>query len=440
MESDVTITPVPIAAGNPPGTAMPTVILGGTMNALSVARGLWSYGIVVDVLGGAIDSPAMWSRAVRSYHRSAGEETERHWFDWLHNRAEPSVVLPCSDDALEFIAGHRSQLVEWGHRPIEANDGAVLDMLDKSRTYEIARQAGVRAPNTLTITNVGDLSGLDGFAFPCALKPVESHIFTRRFHPSAKGARVDSAEQAAALLEPIVGDGVAMLVTEVVEGTDECCSYYTYLDEHGDPLVEYTKRKLRVYPTGFGLGTYHVSQWQPEVAELGLRFCRAANLRGVANVEFKRDARDGQLRLIECNARYTNAQEVVRRSGIDMGVLAYARLTGMPLPPADGFRDRVGLLFLGEDLQALFDYRRHGELTVAEWLRSLAMHQAPPFFDWRDPKPSVMNGLGFARRVGRRLTRLATGRPVNPTREGDPYGSVQPAGSTPSATTAQGKG
>lgn len=413
---------------------MPAVILGGTMNALSVARGLWAHGIAVDVIAGAVDSPAMWSRSVRSYYRITDDRPDPQWMELLQHRLPPSVLLPGSDEALEFVVRHRSQLMELGHRPIEANDEAIVDMLDKSRTYEIARSAGVAAPDTMTIASADDLYSLGGFHFPCAIKPVESHVFTRRFHPFAKGARVASEAEAAAVLEPIVREGISMLLTEVVEGSDECCSYYTYLDEDGDPLFEYTKRKLRVYPTGFGLGTYHMSEWQPEVAELGLRFCRAAKLRGVANVEFKRDSRDGQLRLIECNARFTNAQEVVRKSGIDMGWLAYTRLTGLPLPRFNGFRDRVGLLFLVEDVQALVDYRRHGELSVPQWLRSIAMRQAPPFFDWRDPVPSAVNSLSFARRVVRHAGRRIRGSIGGGATTADPYGRAAPVGEEFSAS------
>lgn len=440
MDSEVITSPVQAANGTHFRPSMPAIILGGAMNALSVARGLWSHGIVVDVFGDAADSPAKWSRAVRNYHRMDNHDAEGRWMGLLAERSEPSVLLPGSDEALEFIARHRSELVKLGHRPIEADDGAVLQMLDKSRTYEIARAAGVPAPDTITITSTDDLDHLHHFRFPCAIKPVESHVFTRRFHPVAKGAHVSSAHDASQLLGPIVKEGVPMLLTEVVEGTDECCSYYTYLDENGDPLFHYTKRKLRVYPTGFGLGTYHVSQWLPEVADLGLRFCRAAKLKGVANVEFKRDTRDGRLRLIECNARFTNAQEVVRRSGIDMGMLAYARLTGMSLPPIDGFRDRVGLLFLTEDLQALAAYRRQGQLSVSEWLRSLAMRQATPFFDWRDPKPSAMNAVSFGRRAARHAIRATRGSSGDGHSHADPYGDPHRSPAHPSDVPLPQKG
>jgi D-aspartate ligase len=92
-------------------------------------------------------------------------------------------------------------------------------------------------------------------------------------------------------LEPILDAGHPMLVTEYVPGPDDQYrSYYTYLDHEGEPLVHFTKRKLRQYPTHFGLGSYHLTEWNPEVAELGLRFARGAGLRGLVNVEFKRDA------------------------------------------------------------------------------------------------------------------------------------------------------
>jgi predicted ATP-grasp superfamily ATP-dependent carboligase len=313
---------------------------------------------------------------------------------------------------------------------MEAADDAVLAMLDKSRTYEIARSAGVGAPNTLTVRNRRDLALLQDFQFPCGIKPVESHVFARRFRPFAKGTRVTTAEEAAGLLGPIVDEGIAMLVTEMVEGTDECCSYYAYLDERGNPLTEYTKRKLRVYPVGFGLGTYHLSEWQPDVAALGLQFCRAAGLRGMANVEFKRDNRDGNLRIIECNARFTNAQEVVRRAGIDMGRLAYARAAGTPLPPVGSFRDNVGLLFLADDVRAFLEYRRRGELTTANWLRSLLRRQAPLFFDWRDPKPSFMNATHYGRGAARLVRRTVTGRRAAKLVPPDPYGPHDRSDST----------
>ena len=91
-------------------------------------------------------------------------------------------------------------------------------------------------------------------------------------------------------------------------GDDRHCSYYTYIDETGNPLFHFTKRLLRRHRANEGGATYHITDWNPEVAEKGLRLLQHVGLRGLGNVEFKRDPRDGELKLIEVNARLHRRQ------------------------------------------------------------------------------------------------------------------------------------
>ncbi len=383
------------------------------MNALSTARSLWAKGIPVDVLADRpVIAPARWSRASRRYvPLSTDGDPTAFWLDWLSCQAQPSVVLPCGDEGVELVGRRREELEDLGHLLVEANDGVLLDMLDKSRTYELAGALGVPAPRTLTLRGRSDLGELGDFPFPCAMKPVHSHRYARAFPSGGKGGYLSDARQAVERLGPALDVGEPMLVTEVVEGTDECCDYYTYLDFAGEPLVEQTTMKLRQYPTRFGLGTYHISRWQPEVAELGLRFAQGVGLRGIGNVEFKRDRRDGVWKLIECNPRLTHPQALLTRLGADLGLLAYARLVSDPLRLAPRSEDEVGLLFAADDVRAFVRYHKDGELTVTPWLRSLARPQAHPWFDARDPRPSLMNLSQHGRRAIRKIGREVTGRP-----------------------------
>jgi D-aspartate ligase len=390
--------------------ALPAVLLGGAMNALSVSRALWRRGVLVDVLAdGRSDSVTLYSRACRRYVQPSSEDTPGDWLRWLA-REPPAALLPCSDEGVEFIAHHRQPLQSMGHRPIEADDEAMLAMLDKSRAYELARRLGVPAPRTNAVTSVAQLDDLE-FTYPCGVKPVQSPLFARRFHPNAKGATLVSVDHARRVLTPLVEAGHAMLLTEVVPGPDDRYrSYYTYLDAHGEPLVNFTKRKLRQYPTHFGLGTYHLTEWNLEVAELGLRFARAAGLRGVVNVEFKRDITDGQLKLIECNPRFTAANEQVRAAGIDLAVIAYNRLAGLEPPLPERFRDGLGLWLAVDDIRAMRAYRRNGEITTAAWLKTLLHKQAAPIFAWSDPRPSAVVWSRRARGLARKLLRRGGAR------------------------------
>jgi predicted ATP-grasp superfamily ATP-dependent carboligase len=383
---------------------MPVVLAGGAANALSAARTLWRVGVPVDaLLDGVAGATVRTSRACRRvFEPPPGAPVVDAWRDHLLQGSEPAVVLPCSDHGLELVARHRPELVAAGHRPVEAADDVVLALLDKDRTYELARELGVPAPLTATLHEPSDLDALDDFLFPCAVKPVHSHVYSHRFRPRAKGALVRDRHEVADIVGPALDEKIAMLVTEVVEGTDECSSYYTYLTPEGVPLTHFTKVKLRQYPTRFGLGTYHMTKWDDEVARLGLRFFLGVGLRGIGNVEFKRDARDGVLKIIEANPRITNANELVRAAGIDLVRLAYARTVGASPPAVDSFRDGIGLWFPLDDLRALRDYRADGELTTAAWIRTLLHRQVHSELDWADPMPAVTSLSGRARRLGRR--------------------------------------
>jgi predicted ATP-grasp superfamily ATP-dependent carboligase len=304
-------------------------------------------------------------------------------------------VLPTSDHGLEFIARNRAFLESMGYLPTEANDELVLMLLDKYSTSRLAEVAGVEAPRASRVERVSDIEALD-FVFPCVVKPTESH------HPPAgflgrKAIHVrDQQELEETLRVTVGGDGV--VVAEVVPGADDAfCSYYTYLVD-GDPLFHYTKHKLRQHPIHFGIGSYHVSGDVPDARELGLRLFRAAGLVGLGNVEFKRDARDGRLKLIECNLRLTAADPMIRHEGLDLPFLLYERAIGRPGLVVSGNRRRTRQWHPMLDVRAFMQYRRAGELTTLGWLRSLLSRKRLPFFLLADPVPSVMNTVLFLRR------------------------------------------
>jgi D-aspartate ligase len=391
------------------GAKPPAVVLGGVGGALSVARSLSRYGVRVHVLG---DGPSLVgaSRHCAEFVDLGDDDgLQERWLERLADGPHGAVVLPVGDDGLELVARHRSWLDERGYIPVEANDEVLLAMLDKYRTYELATRARVAAPPTTLIFSPSDAAtAAEEVGFPCALKPLHSHRFSRHFN--VKVFVAEEREELAGIVARTSALGLEMLATAIVPGGDErYCSYYTYIDDRGEPIFHFTKRKIRQYPIHFGLGTYHLTDWSPEVAAEGLRFCQEIGLRGLANVEFKRDPRDESLQLIECNHRFTAVNEIVRLAGIDLAVLTYDRLLGRPVPRMQRYRTGVRLWSQLEDLSAAKAYRRAGEVSYRAWLGSLLHRQHSYFFEWRDPGPTL---LSFARKLRRRVGRVAGGRPV----------------------------
>jgi predicted ATP-grasp superfamily ATP-dependent carboligase len=384
----------------------PAVLLGGENIAVSAARSLSAEGAHVYALGDPTD-PVRASRHCHEFvNVGAKKGVADRYMEWLSTEGpHAGAVLPCDDDSLEMIARNRAQLVEWGYSPIEANDETLLAMLDKDRTYELSRKAGVPTPRTATVRTREEAErAAADFMYPCALKPLSSHEFAKHFGILKKVLLADNRDELLAAFDETLEHGIEMLVTEIIPGDDDqYFSYYSYLDDRGEPLYHFCKRKLRQWPVHFGLTTYHETIWDARVAELGLKFFQGVGLRGVGNVEFKRDPRDGEYKIIECNHRFTAASDLVRHSGIDMPLLAYRRALGLPYEPVRGYRLGVRMWHPIEDVRALRGYQAEGSLSVGAWLRSLWHRQHFPLLSLDDPGPSAASLSVKGRRLARKL-------------------------------------
>jgi predicted ATP-grasp superfamily ATP-dependent carboligase len=322
-----------------------------------------------------------------------------------------AILFPCCDDGLELIARNR-QILSQDYILPEANDALTLAMLDKEQTAEVAAQVGVPTAKLWHAGSIDDINNIiPTLTFPCALKPRSSHLFKKYFYP-LKLFVAQSADELLHYYRKVEPYGLEMIITEIIPGSDDdYYSYYTYLDETGTPLFHFTKRKLRQYPPGFGQWTYHISGWYPDVAEAGLKFFRDTGLRGIGTIEFKRDARDGTLKLIECNPRFTLAIELLKFCGIEWALFVYNRLTKQPLPPVQTFREGVRVIRVFGDVLAFLRLRKSGLITRGTWLKSIAHRQHFQYFRWSDPMPTLVRIPPILHRQLLKLTTIMASSP-----------------------------
>ncbi len=391
------------------GDGPPAVLLGGDVTALAVARSLGSAGVEVHALGSRRDAVRRSRFCAQFVDLGAGEHVQERWLTWLIEAPPGAVVIPCSDEGLELMARHRASLLEAGLVPIEANDEVVLAMLDKQRTYALAAKAGIPVPNTAMVGNEDELRAAEReIGYPCALKPIHAHVYRRQL--PGKGFLVQDRVHLERAFVRTRALGVDVMLTELIPGEDSYQACYGYLDENGAPVFLLTKQKSRQYPIKFGSGCHHLTDWDPAVAEVGLRFLRAVGLRGLAHVEFKRDARNGELTLIECNHRCTTTTALIRAAGVDMPLVIYNRAVGRPAPQSKRYRTGLAMWFPLTDLRAFREYRRCGELSFGGWARSLLRPTRFPRARWDDPLPMIAAFAPEVRGAGRKLQRLARRR------------------------------
>jgi predicted ATP-grasp superfamily ATP-dependent carboligase len=371
------------------------LVLGGQENALAIVRSLSARGVNVSV------SAPQTCWALRSRHcrrryvvprgESAGDYWEKLLLGDTDAALDGSVLFACSDEAIEFISARRDRLA----RRYLLDDHLAsqqVAMLDKRETIRLASQAGIPTPKQWQVREVADVDAIEpSLDFPVLLRPVHSHKFQRVFRKKLLVIR-DVRELRAKVAE-VVAHRLEVIVCELIPGPDDLLSsYYTYITPDGRHLFHFTKRIIRRSPPNFGLGSYHATEWLPETAEMGKRFFCEIGFRGLGNIEFKRDPRDGQLKLIEVNARFTAAQELLVRAKMDIAWIIYLHVTGGVVPAVNGYKEHLRLWYFLEDFDSFRDLNALGQLSFLSWVRSVARRQVLPYFSLHDPKPAVAKG------------------------------------------------
>lgn len=387
-----------------PGEGPPAILLGG-VNSLSVARRLGRRGVRV-LWAGDDDLRLSFSRYCRRLRLPAGPGP---WYeragDFLlgpgAEHLEGAVLLACNDRAVELIARRKDELSR--RFLVDATAPEVqLCMLDKLCTYRAAAAAGVPTPRFWTIGSSEELAAIrHELVFPLIVKPLDSSAFQAAFD-GAKHLTAHDRSEVEAAVERFGAARLEFMLVERIPGPDSLlCSYYTYMEDDGTPAGDFTKRIVRRQPLGEGQATLHVTGWIPEVRESALRLLQHSGHRGLAAVEFKRDERDGVLKLIEANVRFTGCNAIVASSGVDLAYYVYSRLTGGDYRLPARFREGRRLWNPRRDLQAVLDLRASGEISLPAWLRSLRpaeMFYAVPY----DPLPGLGGVVESARRLVRR--------------------------------------
>ncbi len=370
----------------------PVVLIGGNLGALSLLRMYHKNGIHCYVLarkGFRSIEPASHSR----YANVLPYVCPKQWADfllgeesaWLHG----ALVLADNDVALRFISENHQKLRERFLLDLMDPEASRI-MLNKLRTYRLAQDCGIDAPKFWAVERLEDVEKVkDTINYPVLLKPHFSPGFSHEF--KRKFLTANNAGEVVSSFREIQSRGkFDIVLLEMIPGPDSLiASYYSYVDENGRCLFDFTKTVLRRYPVNGGGATYHIAKITPEVARLGKRFLELSGYRGYAGVEFKYDPRDMKWKLIECNARFTAPTELLHACGCNVAMLVYNRAVGRSVRPFKQAPAEVRLWHPVEDFLSFLMLRKRGELGFAGWAKSLMHRKHLPCFCWRDPWPSI---------------------------------------------------
>ena len=106
----------------------------------------------------------------------------------------------------------------------------------------------------------------------------------------------------------------------------------------------------------------------------------------------KRDTRDGKVKLIEANPRYSVTADAATYAGVDLGWLHYRDLIGEPVEPVQWHGRHFHHIVLRRDAQCFRDYLKAGLTT---WGGLIKSYWGAAFFDfdYRDRRVAADTAL-----------------------------------------------
>jgi predicted ATP-grasp superfamily ATP-dependent carboligase len=322
--------------------------------------------------------------------------------EFARNQHERPILYYDSDWDLLLVSRYREPLAE-GFRFVVAEPNLVEDLVEKERFQALAERLGLPVPRarSLRVDN-GKIPDDLGLRFPLVIKPLTRQHALWQPLSSAKAIQVGDPSQLRAVLRDLTAGGTDFLAQELVPGPETRIeSYHAYVDADGNTAGEFTGRKIRTHPRGFGYSTALETTDDHRVADLGRDVVRRLGLRGVAKLDFKR-ADDGTLYLLEVNPRFSLWHHLGARAGLNLPQLVYCDLVGLPRPTIRPVRPGVRWCSPLRDRRAA----REEGVSFLPWLRWTLGCDAKAALAWNDPGPAIG---ATAWRIRARL-RDATGR------------------------------
>lgn len=363
---------------------------------LSTIRCLGKAGITVVAADYDLKSYGMRSKYVNeklwlSYFKEQPEQVVNELIAYAKKQPLKPVIIPTHDDYLLFLDRYQVELRPYYLMSLP-KQGLAKQVLDKDSLYALAERFNFPYPPILALDAL-DLytQAKQKIGYPLIVKPIDSPAFTEKFRCKSFVCH-DEAELRQAISK-VESAKIPCFVQKIIVGDDENMLLFdAFVQQNGTIQHTFTGSKLRQWPINFGASCLMYQHYLPELVEMGKQFFRDIEWRGFAEIEFKRDARDGKVYLIEINARITNFNACLEACGLNIPLLTYQDLLGIELTPKEleiKSNLHIGFKYAYEDFFAKRAYLKSGQWNKEHLQKQEAgINFVSAIFDKHDWRPT----------------------------------------------------
>ena len=237
-------------------------------------------------------------------------------------------LVTCGDFYARIVSEHKARLERWFYTPVA--DFAVLDYVtQKENFYRACDAAGVSYPRTrfLDCSDADARADDTGFTYPLVAKPSNSAAYHYAEFPGKKKVfYVETADELRRIFDELKRScyDESLIVQEFVPGGDSHMhAVYLYADADSNVTFSVCGHVGLEdhHPGAIGNAVAMVGEKNPELEAAAARFVREVGYHGMGTFDAKWDARTGEYKFLEMNARPGRSSWIVLLAGIN-----YARI------------------------------------------------------------------------------------------------------------------
>ena len=388
----------------------PVLILNCKIGALSIMRTLGKLGVPVYGIDENSNRPELKSKYLKGYFVKAFIESEQQ--DYLNfvlslvpEIGQKIILIPTSDELSLFVAKYRKELSQHFLFP-DNSENLMNQLADKVEMFALATRHHVPRPHMTHPQNLDEVKeALTEFTFPIMLKGIDGNRLLER--TGKKMLVVHNEKQLfeayKALEDP---EQPNLMLQEMIPGDDDQVFIFNgYFDKDSNCKAAFTGHKLRQHPIHVGCASLGITRWNEQVAKKTIQLMKDVNYKGILDIGYRLDPRDGRYKVLDINPRVGQAFRLFTAEN-DMDVIRtlYLDLTEQEIPEIKPVEERRWLIE-DYDFISSFRYYQEGSLKFIPWVKSFKNVQEAAWFSWKDPLPFITRFFHFISRGFKWLVR-----------------------------------
>ena len=367
------------------------IILGFDINGLGAVRSLAKKSIQTVVICPGINDPSYHSKhPVKKILFEYQGNYDSDLLELLLNiDYSEKVLIPTSDETVEFIDRNRSSLLQ--HYRLSVPDSAAIScLIDKKTEVKVIAETGVPCP--YTVLNIADVlaGNISLTEYPLLIKP---RTYKDCSIIKKKNIVLNNSQELNKFLTKYSKSLDRFIIQKIITGEDSnqwVCN--CVFDSESSLISAFMFRRLHLSPAHYGVTSMARSEANKTVLEHVKKIGKSLNYTGPAMVEFKYDQNDDQYKYIELNPRLGMCNHFDTSCGVNSAYFSYCLAIGyLPKHVNPAQKESIYFLSLFDDFYSRYKDNKSIFQILKTYIKLIPKNKSWAYYDITDIKPFLKN-------------------------------------------------